>query len=309
LVFNHAALSIQYVAVARCPLPRATHASSPSGSSAGVGSFNTPTGEINLGFGNHQMGNFLSFSGMRTDRYLDPPELEALHDNGDSASLFDRFDSGPFHLNLQVARSSFDVPNTIDQDSGGQDQHQTINSFNVAPGYSQVFGTKTLFTANGFVRRDHLTYSPSPDPFADQPATVSQDRTLTNFGLKADVSVTEGAHNIKLGGTIAATRLHEGFTLGLTDPSFNAPCLDANGDPLENPALTSTAQCRGARVSQLALPGLTDQALTEAAMRLGGDQLESHVDKLSCNSRHVALVVIGHADEDCTAGRKLLSGV
>jgi hypothetical protein len=111
----------------------------PTGSmSAGFGSFNTPTGEINLGFGNHKIGTFLSFSGMRTDRYLDPPELDALHDNGNSSSLFDRFDSGPFHLNLQVARSSFDVPNTIDQDAGGQDQHQTIDSFNVAPGYTSA---------------------------------------------------------------------------------------------------------------------------------------------------------------------------
>ena len=45
-----------------------------------------------------------------------------------------------------------------------------------------MIGSKTLFTANGFVRRDHLTYTPSADPFADTPATVSQDRTLTNIG-------------------------------------------------------------------------------------------------------------------------------
>ena len=120
------------------------------------------------------LGNFLSFSGTRTDRFLDPPEFTALHDAGNSAALFDRLDAktgdlGTFHLNLQAARSAFDVPNTFDQNDSGQAQHQQINTFNVAPGYSQVFGSKTLFTANGFVRRDHLTYTPSPDPFADQP--------------------------------------------------------------------------------------------------------------------------------------------
>ena len=87
------------------------------------------------------------------------------------------------------------MPNTFDQNDAGQDQHQKINTFNVAPGYSQVIGAKTLFTANGFVRQDHLTYTPSADPFADQPATVSQDRKLTNFGVKADVAYTTGAHN------------------------------------------------------------------------------------------------------------------
>ena len=76
----------------------------PTGSmSVGYGSFKTPTGEINLGIGNHKVGNFLSFSGMRTDRYLDPPEFDALHDTGNSQSFFDRFDAGAFHLNLQVA--------------------------------------------------------------------------------------------------------------------------------------------------------------------------------------------------------------
>ena len=113
---------------------------------------------------------------------------------GDSLSFFNRLDAhagdtSTFHLNLQAARSSFDVPNTFDQNDAGQAQHQEINTFNVAPGYSQVIGSKTLFTANGFVRQDHLTYTPSADPFADQPASVSQDRTLTNIGVKADVVV------------------------------------------------------------------------------------------------------------------------
>ncbi len=35
-------------------------------------------------------------------------------------------------------------------------QHQAIGTINVAPGYTQVVGSKTLFTANGFVRQDHL---------------------------------------------------------------------------------------------------------------------------------------------------------
>ena len=73
------------------------------------------------------------------------------------------------------------------------------------------------------MRQDHLTYLPSADPFADQPASVSQDRKLTNIGAKADVSYTTGAHNVKVGGTISATRLDEHFTIGFTDPDFNDP--------------------------------------------------------------------------------------
>ena len=207
--------------------------SKPTGSASfGFGSFKSPTGDFNLGAGSNKVGNFLSMSGLRTDRFLDPPELEALHDTGDQLSFFDRFDFRPgttdtIHLNVQAARSGFDVPNTYDQIA--QTQHQNIRTFNIAPGYSRVIGANTLFTANGFVRRDHLTYLPSANPLDDAPASVSQDRTLTNMGAKADVSMTLGAHNVKVGGSIGATRLHEGFTFGITDPTDSA-FADENGN-------------------------------------------------------------------------------
>jgi hypothetical protein len=213
----------------------------------GYGSFKSPSAEANLGGGSHTIGDFLSVSGMRTDRFLDPPEFTAMHDRGNAISFFNRVDAhagatSTFHLNVQAARSSFDVPNTFDQNDAGQAQHQQINTINVAPGYSQVIGAKTLFTANGFVRQDHLTYTPSADPFADQPGSVSQDRKLTNFGVKADVSYTAGNHNVKVGGTISATRLNENFTIGFTDPDFNDPT-----SPDYNPDLRPYDLTRGGR--------------------------------------------------------------
>jgi carboxypeptidase family protein len=215
----------------------------------GFGSFKTPSVDASIGGGSSIIGNFLSISGLRTDRYLDPPELTALHDSGNSFSLFDRLDAhagtSTFHLNLQAARSSFDVPNTLEQNDAGQAQHQQITTFNVAPGYSQVIGSRTLFSANAFVRRDQLTYTPSADPLNDSPASVSQDRTLTNFGVKADVAYTIAAHNVKVGGSISATKLDENFTIGFADPAFNSPCLDASGNPSESTALRTVSQCRG----------------------------------------------------------------
>ncbi len=223
----------------------------PSGSlSASYGSFKSPSFDANVGGGSHAVGNFFSASGLKTDRFLDPPELTAIHDTGDSQSFFDRLDVHPsdantFHLNLQAARSSFDIPNTIDQAAAGQAQHQDINTFNVAPGYSRVIGSRTLLSVNGFVRQDRVTYLPSADPFADTPATVSQMRRLTNMGAKADLASTAGAHNVKIGGTISATRLAENFTLGFTDPTVNSPCLDADSKPVGDDLLLATSDCRG----------------------------------------------------------------
>src|ERR1700682_3055955 len=60
----------------------------PTGSvSLGYGSFNSPVFETNVGGGSHTVGDFLSVSGMRTDRFLDTPEFTALHDQGNAVSL------------------------------------------------------------------------------------------------------------------------------------------------------------------------------------------------------------------------------
>jgi hypothetical protein len=42
---------------------------------------------------------------------------------------------------------------------------------------------------------------------------------------------------------IQVTPLSEAFSTGLTDPAFNSPCVDANGAPVPDPALTSPSQC------------------------------------------------------------------
>jgi hypothetical protein len=197
----------------------------PTGSATfGYGSFSSPTADATFGMGSHVVGDFLSLSGVHTTRYLDSPEFQPLHDTGSSLTFFNRFDLRPtdrdsLHLNVQAAKSGFDVPNTFDQNDLGVAQHQDVTTFNVAPGYSRVIGSRTLFTANGFFRRDHLTYAPSPNAFADLPATVSQNRTLTNFGVKADLAYDTGTHNVKVGGSVSATQLHEAFTLGITDPT------------------------------------------------------------------------------------------
>jgi hypothetical protein len=226
----------------------------PTGNLSGsYASFKTPQAEVNTGAGNGRVGDFLSFTGLRTDRFLDPPEFDALHDRGTSASFFNRLDAhsgaaNAFHLNVQAAPSSFDVPNTLDAEDAGQDQHQKINTFNIAPGYTAVLGSSSVLMANLYVRRDHLTYTPSANPFADQPGTVSQNRKLTNFGIKVDYAATHGAHNMKLGATFNNTRLNEDFTLGVTDPAVNSPCITAAGDPSDNARLTATTQCASNRL-------------------------------------------------------------
>jgi len=254
-------------------------AQKPTGSiSAGYSSFGSPSADVNFGGGNAKVGNFVSASGMRSGRYLDPPEFHAVHDRGNSENIFDRLDFQPstsdgFHVNFFAGRSWFQIPNTFDQQDSGQDQRQKMVTFNVAPSWTHLFSTTTLLTANAFVRHDQVNYYPSADPLNDQPETVAEERHLTNSGVRLDLSHVKGHHNLKVGFQYSHTGLLEDFHFGITDPTVNPVCLDANGDPVTNPNITNPATCagRGFTANPDLNPGLVPFDLSR-----GGKQLAFH---------------------------------
>lgn len=219
----------------------------PTGSfQAQYGSFGTVGEEATLGLGSSKFGNFLAFNTLRSGRFLDTPEFRPVHAVGNNATIFDRVDFQPtskdsLHFNLFLARNWFQTPNTYDQPN--QDQRQKVNTFNIAPGYQRTISPTTLLTVNTFVRQDNVHYYSSRDPFDDTPATINQDRRLTNYGLKSDVSHVSGHNNIKVGAQIMQTRLKESFSTALTDPAFNAVCLDKSGAPQVLPSITNPALC------------------------------------------------------------------
>ncbi len=211
------------------------------------GSFGTAGGTIGLGYGTTKFGNFLALDGVRSGRFLDTPEFTPFHDIGNNQTIFDRFDYQPngkdvFHLNIFLARNWIQTPNDLDQLS--QDQRQRVLTWSIAPGYQHSFGAHTLLTINPYVRKDQFNYYASPDFLNDDtPATQSQQRQLLNWGVKADVSTTKGRHSLKYGVDLKQTRLLENFQFGVTDPGFNSPCIDANGNSIPDPALTNPSQC------------------------------------------------------------------
>jgi hypothetical protein len=216
---------------------------------ANYGTFGTTGGNIGLGYGNDKFGNFIAIEGVRSSRFLDTPEFTPFHDKGNGETIFDRFDYQPtgtdvFHLNLFTARNWIQIPNDYDQLT--QDQHQRVLTWNIAPGYQHTFGSHTLLTINPYVRKDQFNYYPSRDPFADFPATQTSNRQLLNWGVKADVATTKGRHNLKYGIDLKQTRLLENFGFGVTDPTFNSPCIGSNGNPIGDTTLTDPTQCAAA---------------------------------------------------------------
>ena len=239
------------------------------------GSFGSVSSGFRLAFGGQKWGNFIAANGLNSSRFLDPPELHAIHDKGNEENLFDRVDynvtsADSIHTNFQYTRSWFQTPNTIDNLNAGvlnpvtnaqlpaQDQRAQIKTFNIAPVWTRLISTTTLFTFGGFVRQDRFNYYPSGNVFADgtgvipggSSATLNQQRKLTNAGLRTDVSYVKGKHNVKAGATFQHTFLAENFNFGVTDPVFNSPCLDANNNPVRDITLNDPSQCAGSGFQQ-----------------------------------------------------------
>jgi hypothetical protein len=227
---------------------------------ASYGSFGSVSAGFRLAFGGQKWGNFIAANGLNSSRFLDPPELHAIHDKGNEENLFDRVDyqvtgADTIHTNFQYTRSWFQTPNTIDNLNAGipdpltagailpaQDQRSQIKTFNIAPVWTRLISRTTLFTLGAFVRQDRFNYYPSANVFADgtgtipagSSATLNQQRKLTNAGLRSDVSYVKGIHNIKAGATFQHTFLTENFNFGITDPGFLTSLTDQNGAPCFN---------------------------------------------------------------------------
>jgi hypothetical protein len=233
------------------------------------GSFGIWSQNLTLGAGGQRWGEFLAIGANGSERFLDTPEFVPLHANGNGQAAFNRLDFQPnsanqLHLNLGVGRSWFQTPNSYDTAAAGQDQRSQIRNANIALGWTHIFTPSFLTSFTPFYRHDEAQYFPSANPLADTTATLSQNRTLTHTGFRLEGEYIGGRHTAKIGGTYWHTLLHERFAVGLTDPLYNALCVDAFGDPVAAHGVASTNQCAtaGYNVNPNFLPNLLPYDLT-----------------------------------------------
>src|SRR5262249_18336645 len=82
-----------------------------------------------------------------------------------------------------------------------------------------------------------------------QSQSIGQNRTLSNVGIRPEISYVKGINNLKIGAVYQHTFLNESVSLGVVDPTFNAPCLDSSGNPYWNGGSPSNpydpSQCAG----------------------------------------------------------------
>ena len=196
------------------------------------GSFGSYGEDFDYGSGTAKFGFFMAADSSRTGRFLDTPEFDPMHDIGNTETIFNRLDYAP-------GARRFDACEFL---SGAQlvPDPEYLRSAGLGPGPAPVnrgpsasrrTGStrsirRSVMTWNPFVREDFVNYYPSHNPFADQPATIGENRWLKNFGTRGDFSWVKGKNNFKSGIQMERTALHEDFRFAITQAGYVDPATE-----------------------------------------------------------------------------------
>lgn len=199
------------------------------------GSFST--GEVAADFSTHtkKFGFLTNLSASTSQRFLDPPSIDNFHNFGRTGKGFFRLDYELDQNNnlrgvFTFGGSNFQVANRLEQEIAGQDQRQRLRDNSQSITFQHIFSASALGQFSLFNRSGRAKLSGNA---SSTPVVAFQDRTLQNYGGLGSIALTRGGHNIKFGGQVTITPVHENFTFYPT-VHFD-DIVDGNGNVLPNP--------------------------------------------------------------------------
>lgn len=199
------------------------------------GSFST--GEVGADFATHtkKFGFLSNLSASTSQRYLDPPTLDNFHNFGRSGKGFFRLDyqfgqNDSLRGTFTFGGTNFQVPNRPNQELAGQDQRERLRDNSQNFTYQHIFSPNTVGTLSFFNRGGTARLTSNS---ISTPVVATQDRSLRNLGLLASLASTKHGHNIKFGGQVTFTPVHEHFSFYPT-VRFD-DLVDENGNVFPNP--------------------------------------------------------------------------
>jgi hypothetical protein len=190
-----------------------------------VGSFDSQQVSAQIGFGDPKNSLELDGSGLRTNRYLDPPTLENYHNAGDAEGGEIRFTHGfneyrRLTVEFRGGRSGFEVPNEEAQQLAGQQQARRLREWSGQVWYQQVLTPNWLVDLH--VSGRDMTGNLESNALA-VPIFATQDRSLREFYGSGSVTGHIGRHEISTGVDLVRPELDEKFQYAITDPSAFDP--------------------------------------------------------------------------------------
>ncbi|MCY4189161.1 MAG: carboxypeptidase regulatory-like domain-containing protein [Bryobacterales bacterium] len=208
----------------------------------GGGGFDTLSQSAQVGGAEGALGWFGSLSSVKTNRFLDSPSLDNLHNGGNAQRGSLRLDwqrpqGDLFRITAMGGRSSFQLANLRSQHARGQRQRRLLDDQSVAFGYVRVLTPLATFDSTTSLRATSANLQPSP---GDIPVTAELGRSLATLASFNRFSWQKGSQQITLGLDGQYFPVSEDFTFGLTDPLANPP-----GTAAFNPSLLPFDLTRG----------------------------------------------------------------
>jgi TonB-dependent receptor-like protein/carboxypeptidase family protein len=187
----------------------------------GAGSFNAATAAF--GFGGKlkdDLGLFIAGSGVRSDRFRDPPDPRNFNNRGGALEFNARTDWHPsgrdlLLLNLSVNGTDFRVPNRLAQELAGQRQRQELRDNSQSISWQRAWSAETVSNVAYFRRFYQSKLFSSP---FDMPLAAAQDRAHEQQGIILSLTRLYREHTLKFGTEASRVAPREFLTFAVTDP-------------------------------------------------------------------------------------------
>lgn len=191
----------------------------------GTARFGTASASGQAGGTAGKLGWFTALSALKSNRFLDTPSLDNLHNGGNAERLFTRLDyqASPkniFRLSAMAGRSSFQLANLRSQHANGQAQRRRLQDAAVSLGYVRLLGPSATFDSTTSYRTTTAQLLESP---GDTPVTSSLARHLSTVATLNRLNVIRGRHTLRFGADYQYFPVSENFMFALTDPRYNSP--------------------------------------------------------------------------------------
>lgn len=191
----------------------------------GGGGFDTVSQAAQVGGSRGRLGWFASVSNVKSNRFLDSPSFDNLHNGGNAQRGSSRVD---FHMSprdllrfsAMAGRSSFQLANLRSQHANGQQQRRMLDDISFSVGYVRVLSPSMTFDSTTSYRETAARLMPSP---GDIPVTADLSRSLATLSSLNRLNWQRGSHQLRAGFDAQLFQLGEAFAFALTDPAFNDP--------------------------------------------------------------------------------------
>jgi outer membrane cobalamin receptor len=189
------------------------------------GSFGSGGADALAHYGWERSSASVTASTSATDRYMDPPVEENFTNRGSTTSAavqveHDLTGSDRLAFAVRGGQSHFLVPNEHVQEAAGQRQDRNSAETAAQFSYQRIFSQRVLGDIRGMARDLSAGLWSNP---SSTPIIAEQDRGFREAYLKGSVTVSLGAHEIKVGGDVSAGTVRERFAYRITDPEVFEP--------------------------------------------------------------------------------------